>query len=74
MAPLSALMLNYPYNLLWQTEQSMNDIAQSIGFEDLSNFSAFISKHGKQSPSKIRKSIEWKEKNKDYKIQQEEEK
>lgn len=50
----------------------MNDIAQSIGFEDLSNFSAFISKHGKQSPNKIRKSIEWKEKNKDYKIQQEE--
>ena len=51
---------NYAYNLLWQTEQSMNDIAQSIGFEDLRNFSAFISKHGKQSPSKIRKSIEWK--------------
>lgn len=51
----------------------MNDIAQSIGFEDLSNFSAFISKHGKQSAQQIQQKHRM-EKNKDYKIQQEEEK
>ncbi len=49
----------HAFGLIRQTELSMKEIAQSIGFDDVSNFSAFVSKYSGTSPSRIRKNIQW---------------